>query len=274
MTRSHLPLRAVTMLAFILPLSFANAQDAPPAPPRPEPPAQRVRDPRPTLQDHEIRIVEVRHADAEEIAITIDRLIKNTSSYACLNVFRPRNAIIVASNEPSVVERIAALIGELDVAPEPSEADRVEVDSVSLLHANACELTEVLCRLAPNRADLRIVPDARTNNLWFSGDVALVRTFTEIARTMDKQTRDTGSARRTSEGPTVDYPVKVYGLAHVDADEVAAAIQRVLGPGRSSTRVVPEAGSNRLLVRADPGDLRQIESLIATLDLPTKKGEN
>jgi len=279
-------LRAL-LAACLLPLAV-SAQDAPQPPPRPQQPQdarpQPAQDARPSLQDHEIRIVEVRHADAVEIAATIDRLLQRTSSYANLNVYRPRNAIVVASDEQAVVERIVGLIGELDVAPEPTETARVEVESVSLLHANACELTEVLCRLAPTRADLRIVPDARTNNLWLSGEPTLVKTFVEIARTMDKQTRDTGSATGALNYPDISIPQK-----HADAAELAPVLATWLSrPAAQGSyepagacddsnhvhvrgiecAITPAADRKELAVRAEPAVRELIKELVAKLDVP------
>jgi general secretion pathway protein D len=93
-----------------------------------------------------------------------------------------------------------------------------------------------------------------------------------ITDTAENVARIEGIARALDSGP--GHEVRTIPIANADAAEVAAAVEAVLGgsaaAGGMAPRVSVDARSNVLLLSADPETYRQVQRIVADLDVPNR----
>jgi general secretion pathway protein D len=158
------------------------------------------------------RILPLGHAEAEALVPVLQPLV---SKDGLLTAYRPTNSLVVVDAAANV-ERLAALLGELDVPPSESA-----LDVVTLRFAPADELArrlrEALAGGPEAARGLRVVADARTNALVLSGPPEEVRRARQIVGRLD-QTLPPGGAR-----------VQVHRLRYADAQSLVRVLGHLLG---------------------------------------------
>ncbi len=261
-------------------------------------------DEKPTVSEIEYRVIELEHAVAPEIELTVERLLRkwadaaNEPSPTVSSSVRDNTLIIAATaNQLREVDRI---LSQLDVA---SESNRT-TDFVPLRFADAEQTREALSvfygRYAPEAdtpgaRNVSIVADPATNSLVVSADEAEWPGIRKILEIFDSEEYD--SSRQ----------LEVIPLAHADAQSVASAInaafestvrteierqrqqqqqqnqrqQRddrfgpivydapaVLVPPDEIVSVSAEAMTNSLIVSAGRKDLERVRRIVEQLDVP------
>ena len=156
------------------------------------------------------RILPLRHAEAAGLVPVLQPLVSKDG----LLVPYPATNSLVVVDAGANVERLAGLLGELDV---PSSERSVEV--VSLRFAPADDVARRLREAVAGEGarTLRVTADGRTNALVLSGAPEEVRRARAIAARLDQAL------------PPGDAHVNVYRLKYADADGLVRVLSQLLG---------------------------------------------
>jgi general secretion pathway protein D len=171
------------------------------------------------------RILPLRHAEAGALVPVLQPLV---SKDGLVTAYPPTNSLVVVDAGANV-ERLAGLLGELDV-PSSERA----LDVVRLQFAAADELAQRLRDAlgGANGAGLRVIADARSNALVLSGAPDEVRRARAIVARLD-QALPAGTAR-----------VNVYRLKYADAESLVRVLARLIGQPVEAPETPPQHGSS------------------------------
>lgn len=202
-------------------------------------------------------VIELEHVPAAQLVPILRPLIPQHGHLASVNV---SNMIIVADRQANV-ERIRQLIQRID----RSKDDEIEV--LRLEHASAAEVVRVLTSMErQDRGDgsvpLSLVADERSNSVLLGGD-------------------STDRVRMRALISHLDTPLEAGGntqvryLRYSDAVSMAEVLSGYIedggeGPeGRESEHIsiVPDEGTNSLVITAPPRQMREIGSVLEKLDI-------
>ncbi len=158
------------------------------------------------------RILPLRYADAAAAVPVIQPLV---SKDGVVSAYPPTNRLVVV-DAASNVERIAAVVRDLDVPPAGDRA----TESVALRFAPADELAgrlrQALAAEGPGAAGLRVVPETRTNSLVLAGPPADVARARALAVRLDV----------AMPGAT---QLHVYRLKFAQAEALVRVLSQLLG---------------------------------------------
>ncbi len=242
----------------------------------------------------ELRVIDLHHAAAREIAMTLERLAAGVTPATENGVADegPRieadpveNRLIIAGT----AEQFATITEVVKAIDIPSTRKRI-TEFVPLKSAKAAGVEEALGYFygqfavdpdSPAKQSVRIVGDEATNSLVISAEESEWPAIRELVIKLDSEQFD-GSRQ-----------LRVIGLKHADARSIAAAIndafraQPVNRPPDAKPKegeaqpvivnqVKPEEFvsasadefSNNLVIAASPANMRKIEAIIAQLDQP------
>lgn len=235
------------------------------------------------------RVVMLQQANATELLAALRPMMPQFAHLAAV----PGNNALVISDRASNVEAMVAIIRDLD---DGEKDDAIEI--IPVQNGKASDLLGILETMesgAPavsknggQPGKVRLVVDERTNRLLVRGDRALRDRVRAVIQSLD------------SAPDMNDDQVKVYRLKFASARQVAEVLKGVLTTdskksassstvssassgtgsdgsapraGASTTTITVEGASliadetqNALIVRAKPGQLRQIESVLDDLD--------
>jgi len=179
------------------------------------------------------------------------------------------NSLVVRASKEDH-DKIAALIEEMDQAP----ADKYPVRAIALTNADATELAQVLNALfatggtaggrgryaAAAKGSVVIEADRGSKTLLVRADDETFQKISALAKQLDVPT---GKAART-----------LLALKHAKAELVAGSLSQAFAPQRGErltpddlVTVVPEAGTNSVIVTANAANLEKVKTLLAQLDV-------
>ncbi|MBL9149386.1 MAG: hypothetical protein JNM94_11895 [Phycisphaerae bacterium] len=170
-----------------------------------------------------------------------------------LVVFAPGDAV-------SFVDRY------IELADQSQAASASSLRLLPLQHAKASDVVQSLSGIFRARATglgvsaPDIAADARTNTLIVNASADALREIESLVTTLD-------AANETDQRPLV-----ILELAASDASTAADLLQKiVIGDNQSrreATRILPDAASNMLLVRADEATMAEIRTVLREIDRP------
>ena len=237
----------------------------------------------------EFRVIDLRHAVASEVALTLGQLVGGARRGAAGADEAPRieadateNRLVIAAT-PEQFATITEVVRAIDV-----ESTRRRVtEFVPLLHAKARGIEEALGYFygryaidadTPEKRSVRIVGDDSTNSLVISAEESEWPAIRKLVERLDNEEYD-GSRQ-----------LRVVALRHADARSVARAINEAFRPqapqqpqprpGQQQPQVVVQQSaddavsasadeySNNVVVAASPANMRKIEAILAQLDQP------
>jgi len=186
---------------------------------------------------------------------------------AHMAAYAPSNAIII-SDIAANIARIEAIIQQMD------KSARQETDIVPLKYAVAADVVRMLDTLNKSEAkqsggaegDLFLVADERTNSVLVTGAEIERARMRNLISHLDTPLEQSGN-------------VKVIYLEYADAAEVAEVLTRVmqninlLGNADAAARaknkatVEADAGTNALIITAEPDEMAALEAVIHRLDI-------
>lgn len=232
--------------------------------------------------DAQVRVIVVKHADAESIANVINHIQRagGIGGGSALVISDERtNALIVATKDDDAIETIQELVAALDTTVaaldttwEAKQPARVKTEliwhAVPLKAARAHELVDALGQLASvdRRTPVRIVADERANTVWLSGPDEHVAKLATVAREMDA---NTGSAE--TRGPTGQRALHFFSLEHARSGPLAGTVSLVARMMDLDVEVVSDQQSDTIVAYATPDQLEQLKSIIAELDVAPKR---
>jgi len=158
------------------------------------------------------RILPLRYADAAAAVPVVQPIV---SKDGVLTAYPPTNRLVVV-DAASNVERIAAVLRDLDVPPASDRA----TESVTLRFAPADELAgrlrQALGAEGPGAEGLRVVPETRTNSLVLAGPPADVARARALAARLDVSMP--GASQ-----------LHVYRLRYARAESLVRVVSQLLG---------------------------------------------
>ncbi len=213
---------------------------------------------------------------APEELLTEVIAVQNTASEELIKLLRPLipqyghigsvsnpNVVIISDHADNIV-RLKKLIQEIDVA------DDDEVIMIPLKEAWVGSVIAILERIAPDQVGaaakgpsrVQVIANERNNSLVLRGKP---QPISKIVKVIDKLDRPATTADST----------QVIKLSHADAENVSKILSSVVVKNNSGEKtsqqpitIAADPTLNGLVVKADPGTMSEIISLIEKLDTP------
>jgi len=186
---------------------------------------------------------------------------------AHMAAYSPSNAIII-SDRAANIRRMVDIIERMD------RSATAETEVIALEYAVAADVVSMLEKLNESsqqrtgdaEPEVLLVPDQRTNSVMVNGDEMQRARIRRLIGYLDTPLEQTGN-------------VKVLYLEYAQATEVSEVLTRVMQNidrldsadgkgGRSSEATIEaDAGTNSLIITADPSRMAALESVIQRLDI-------
>jgi len=225
------------------------------------------------------RIIQVQNVSAAQIVPILRPLIPPQGHLAA---YTPTNVLII-SDSASNVERVAAIIGRIDLASNE------EVEIVPLRHASATEVVRVLTALEQTKSKndpaagvgtpARMVADERSNSVLVSGDKASRLRLRALISHLDTPVDTGGNTQvvylryaKAKELVNVLQGVS-KNLSNEAARNVPAPGQGQAPPGGSGSGgaslvdIQADEATNSLVITAPPELIRSLRAVVAQLDV-------
>ncbi|MFM1803492.1 MAG: Type secretion system protein precursor [Planctomycetota bacterium] len=235
----------------------------------------------------EFRIVPLQYAAAEDVSLTLGRLVSERSSPGVesprIEADATENRLIIAAT-PDQFRTIQDVVKAIDVR---SEKRRI-TEFVPIMKGKARGIQEALSYFygagaldadTPSKQAVRVICDEGTNSLVISAEQSEWAGIRDLLTRLDTEQYD-GSRQ-----------LRVLPLKHADARSVARAINDAFADTRPKPpvqqgnqqnqqlvvqQINPEEYvsasadefSNNLIIAASPANMRKIDAIIAQLDLP------
>ena len=216
------------------------------------------------------RVIPVENSPVEELVPVLRPLVPQ---YGHLAAVGSANALIISDHLDNI-RRMEAIIASLD------NAESEDVQVIKLEHAFAADLVKMLETLTPQTGGRRgktqegsvtVVADERTNRLIIKGDRITRQRMAQMVKSLD--TADSASSG-----------VKVVRLTHGDAKTLAEILKnfadgasaakpgadgKAVSSSSSNGKVSIQADEslNALVIRAEPGMMNELQSIISQLDV-------
>jgi len=237
-------------------------------------------DSRPDSGPRELRVFELKSADANSLAPTVSSLFTElmkdqrgadyvTSTKVVSDTVANR---LIVTGVGTEIEQIASIINRLDNSPQQAPGARV----FKLNQAEASVLAPIVTT-AMTRFDQRGLPirrvsitaDEKSNSLIVSGTRTDLQDAESVIEKLDGGTGGDSVPR--------EKQLRIFEVKG-DADAIAALVQKVFAaqnPNRNLAGILsitPEPSSKRLLVLAAPTVLSQVETMVTALDAKPEQG--
>jgi len=234
-------------------------------------------DSRPESGPREMRIIELKSADARALETTVATLFEDLmkdqrgANYVASAKITadPVSNRLITTGDATDLEIIAGIVNRLDNSPQQALGTRV----FKLNQADA-ELMAPIVASAMTRFDQRgqpvkrvsITVDEKSNSLIVSGSRTDLQDVESVIEKLD-----------SGESSQVPQTLKILEVKG-DPDALAALINKSVAaqnPGRNIAglfTLTPDPSNKRLIVFASPTMLAQVESLVATLDARPDQG--
>lgn len=190
------------------------------------------------------RVIQVRHVPVNEILDVIRPLLPSEAVISTV----PKARMIILSDRAGNLRRIQNLITELD---QP-RAEPIEM--IRLRNADAREVLQVIqsMGIVPDGASVSV--DTRSNALLVRGPQSLRDQVRILSGRLD--------AQQTSQQS------RVLQVNYADAAQLADVVLRSFqgADGTSDIRIVPEPGTNSLLISAPSDNIHEIVAMVGHLD--------
>jgi general secretion pathway protein D len=211
------------------------------------------------------RIIDLKHLSAQEMTALLRPLMPQQAHIAAHGA---SNSLLVADRAANI-ERIEAIIRRIDVASDAA------VEVIPLRHASAAEVARTLAALEQGNAAAgaaaapppKVLADERTNSLLLSGDRAQRLRARSLIIHLDTPL-DGGESTQVVylRNATAEDLVPILDgiAATLTGDSPAAEGQ----PASARTATIQaHAGTNALIISAQPAVFRELSSVIRQLDV-------
>ena len=234
-------------------------------------------DTRSNTAPRELRIIELKSAEAAALAPTINNLFaelgkdKHGPDYVSQTKIVPDTTAnrIIVTGVPEEITQVADLVQRLDQAPEQSPGARVfkltMADSTMLAPIVSNAMLRFDTRGQPIRR-ITVTADEKSNSLIVSGTRSDLQ---DAGSVIDKLDGETGGKERV---------LRIFDVKSEDVDALSSLVMKVFvaqNPGRNATSllsITPEPATKRLIVMAPQATMSQVETVINTLDAKPDQG--
>jgi len=220
------------------------------------------------------QIISLERANPDEVKRVLDPIVSKTSSVLSY----PPAGILIITDYLSNVRRLQEIIKELDV-----DGAGEQITYQPLQNASASEVTKSLSTVfqqrRPNASQIRMVADTRTNSVIILASVSDTENVRKLIALMDKDV------------PRGESNIQVFRLQNAVAEDLAKVLNNIVKEGASASaaaaaggaaavprisspvvsknvQIVPDKGTNTLVIMAEREDYKILESIIKQLDVP------
>lgn len=217
------------------------------------------------------RVISIKNTPAEELVPLLRPMI---AQYGHIAAVPSANALII-SDRAENIKRMMEIINRVD----SSESEELEV--IQLKNAGVGDVVGLLGNLEPvntgqskssegssgSVARVTVVAEERTNRLIMKGEKSARARVRALVKELDQPTTHTGSTQ-------------VIYLRHAKASKVAELLKALLADGQRNSNSSAQAKAptesvniqadetlNALVIRAEPGDMRDIQDIVTKLDI-------
>lgn len=208
------------------------------------------------------RVISAQNVESTELMKILRPLIPQYGHIAAVTT---PNVVIITDHADNI-KRLIRIIGQIDVA------DAEEVVMVPLQEAWVGDVVALLEQVAPEQLGrngkgpqaIQLIANERNNTLVLRGKPDPVREILKLVETLDQPATSIGSTQ-------------VYYLKHADAATLAEIINGVVGQEQrgggaegskpNPTSIQADESLNALIVRAEPGVMSEVQSILDKLDV-------
>ena len=226
-----------------------------------------------------VEVVPVRFADANEVATTLDRFLRERAAAAgqrtpeaSVAASRSANALVVGGSAESIAA-IKALVEEMDL---PRAGDRV-LEIMRVRRGDAASIArlvnEQFSRRTTGGAGVAVSADPRTNSVIVNAPAAIAEEVKALVASLDAPDASDETVLRTYQLSTAraDEAVRLLTAslqldASGRADGVSIRLDDAVEAVEVRARIVADRRSNSLIVTATPESVPVVEALIARID--------
>ncbi len=229
-----------------------------------------------------VEVVPIRYADANEVATTLDRFLRERAQAAgeripeaSVMASRSASSVVVGGSAESIAA-IKAIIAEMDL---PQTGDReVEIIRVRRGQADAIAklVNEQFSRRATGGAGVVVSADPRTNSVIVNAPIAIAEEVKALVASLDAPAASDETVLRTYQLTTAraDEAVRLLTASlQLDSSGRANGVSLRLDDAEEAVevnaRIVPDRRSNSLIVTATPESIPVIEALVSRIDEAT-----
>lgn len=213
------------------------------------------------------RVIPVKNVSVKELSPLLRGLIDNQGAGNVVH-YEPSNVLLLTGRARSV-NQLVEIIKRVDKAGDQ------DVEILPLEHASASEVVKVVMSLIQDNKNSgktsallipKLVADERTNSVVVSGEPIARERVKEIVKKLDMEQATVGNT-------------KVYYLRYANATDVLETLtgvsKAISSEGQNSTKSVSsnkiniyaDEATNSIIVNADPGYIKEIETIIRKLDI-------
>jgi general secretion pathway protein D len=223
------------------------------------------------------RVVAIENVSAVQLVPILRPLVPQYGHLAAY----PSSNMLIISDRASNVDRIESIIRRID-----QTGDR-EIEVVKLDNAAAAEvvrlvsgLTQEAAKKDPTAAQVSVVADERTNSVLIGGDKSQRLSIRAMIAQLDSATDIDGFTQvvylryaeaeqlaPVLEGYAAQATAATSGAAGTAGAAPAASAARSGGGQGNEYRIIPEPGTNSLVITAPPKTMRALRSVIEQLDI-------
>lgn len=216
------------------------------------------------------RVFPIQNASAMELVPILRPMV---AKYGHLAGVPSANVLIVADRATNI-DRLSEIVYLLD------KAGSEEIEVVDLKHAWVGGMITLLERISPtavaagnqsrsgsNRA-VTLVGDERSNRIIVKGEKEARQQIIDLIRKLDTPSQENAS-------------YKVIFLNNADAKKMAEILMGISGSSQSQggqnapptqpISILADEEQNALIVRAEPSEMKELESIISQLDIPREQ---
>ncbi len=216
------------------------------------------------------KIYAIKEARASNVADIINKSLRGRRRGANNNISvvadDEQNVLLISSTQKDYDE-LVPLIAELDKEPDTQTGLEVRVYPLKFVEPNSAVRAVQNTFKAPRGAK----PQDEVKVNYISGTSSLV-----VSATPENHDKVSDMITMVDTESTVQRTTHVIGLKEANAEELADKLSQIMERTRRRRRddqgltIVPDPGTNSLLVFANDSELAAVQELVETLDVPQK----
>lgn len=217
------------------------------------------------------RVFPIQNASAMELVPILRPMVANYGHLAGV----PSANVLIVADRATNIDRLSEIVYLLD------KAGSEEIEVVDLQHAWVGAMITLLERISPtavaagnqgartgSNRTVTLVGDERSNRIIVKGEKEARQQIIELISKLDTPSQENAS-------------YKVIFLNNADAVKMAEILKGIAGttpaasgqnqPPSQPMSVLADEEQNALIVRAEPSDMKELESIISQLDIPREQ---
>ncbi|EAR09497.1 type II secretion system secretin GspD [Reinekea blandensis] len=217
------------------------------------------------------RVFPIQNASAMELVPILRPMVANYGHLAGV----PSANVLIVADRATNIDRLSEIVYLLD------KAGSEEIEVVNLQHAWVGAMITLLERISPtavaagnqgarsgSNRTVTLVGDERSNRIIVKGETEARQQIIELIQKLDTPSQENAS-------------YKVIFLNNADAVKMAEILKGIASTSQGASgqneppsqpiSVLADEEQNALIVRAEPSDMKELESIISQLDIPREQ---